>query len=159
MNSQEAYIILNLTSAASPQDVKAAYRRLAKLHHPDISKEVTAQAKFQKISAAYDLLKDFEPSAQRTANHQWTPPPTSKKPQSPDRGYDYIKANKIYELLDGNVMSKTILLYESHLPANTVLVLMWRDREYRVYFKDKHLLPFTINVNPPGLIIRFKTQE
>lgn len=160
MNSHEAYVILGIAASASQSEVKAAYRRLAKRHHPDVNKGPNAQAKFQSISSAYELLKDAKPRPQTASQPQSTPTASKpSKPRSTSKGYDYIKANKIYEILDGNAGSKTILLYEPFIPPNTVLVLWWRDSEYRVYFEEKKILPLSINVNPPGIMIRFKTQE
>lgn len=58
-----AYAILEINENASDEDVKKAYRKLAKLHHPDrvhhLGKEFqkSAQIKFQKIADAYELIK------------------------------------------------------------------------------------------------------
>ena len=58
-----AYKILELTSSASNEEIKKAYRRLAKIHHPDRSIHLgekfqkSAKEKFQKLQEAYDLIK------------------------------------------------------------------------------------------------------
>lgn len=58
-----AYIILEIESTVSDEEVKKAYRRLAKIHHPDkavhlgINFQKTAKIKFQKLQEAYDLVK------------------------------------------------------------------------------------------------------
>jgi len=58
-----AYKILELSSSASNEEIKKAYRRLAKIHHPDRSVNLgekfqkSAKEKFQKLQEAYDLIK------------------------------------------------------------------------------------------------------
>jgi DnaJ-class molecular chaperone len=55
------YAILGLTPDADAAEIKAAYRRLAKAYHPDAQGgdgKTDAQAKFQEVTAAYNLLKD-----------------------------------------------------------------------------------------------------
>ena len=62
-DSSSAYQILGLTSAATDDEVKKAYRQMAVLHHPDkvghLGEEVqhAAKEKFQQINAAYDQIK------------------------------------------------------------------------------------------------------
>ncbi len=62
-DSSSAYQILGLTTAATDEDVKKAYRQMAVLHHPDkvghLGEEVqhAAKEKFQQINAAYDQIK------------------------------------------------------------------------------------------------------
>jgi len=57
MTTQESYIILGLNQNASIEDIKSAYRKLAKQYHPDKTNgdEFLAEM-FKKIKAAYDLL-------------------------------------------------------------------------------------------------------
>lgn len=54
------YEILGVTPESSTSDIKKAYRKLAKKWHPDKSKEKDATEKFQKITAAYNTLKDTQ---------------------------------------------------------------------------------------------------
>ena len=60
MTKAEARQILGVTSKSSEKDIKLAYYRLAKKHHPDMNPEdrAAARAKFHKINDAYELLKD-----------------------------------------------------------------------------------------------------
>jgi molecular chaperone DnaJ len=53
------YIVLGVTQAASVSEIKRAYRRLARKHHPDINPgDDTADARFRRISEAYETLVD-----------------------------------------------------------------------------------------------------
>ncbi len=47
----------------SADDIKKAYRRLARKFHPDVSKEKDAEAKFKQVQEAYEVLKDPEKRA------------------------------------------------------------------------------------------------
>lgn len=56
---KDYYKILGLTSSASPEDIKKAYRNLAKQLHPDVNPEdPDAENKFKDITAAYNVLSD-----------------------------------------------------------------------------------------------------
>lgn len=56
------YAILEVQKDATPDEIKAAYRKLAKKYHPDVSTEnkEVAEAKFKEISEAYEVLSDAD---------------------------------------------------------------------------------------------------
>lgn len=60
MAKRDYYEVLGVSKAASPEEVKSAYRRLARQYHPDVAKEdpKAAEAKFKEISEAYEVLAD-----------------------------------------------------------------------------------------------------
>ncbi len=59
---RDYYEILGVARDASAEDIKKAYRKLARQHHPDVSKEEkeVAEEKFKEISEAYEVLYDDE---------------------------------------------------------------------------------------------------
>ena len=60
----DPYKILGLAKTASADEIKKAYRKLAKQHHPDLNPgSAEAAAKFKDISSAYDLLSDADKRA------------------------------------------------------------------------------------------------
>ena len=60
----DPYSTLGITRSATPEDVRAAYRKLAKRYHPDLNPgDKAAEARFKVISSANDLLSDPEKRA------------------------------------------------------------------------------------------------
>lgn len=58
--SKSLYETLGVSQDASSDDIKKAYRKLARKYHPDINKEPGAEDKFKEINAAYEILSDEE---------------------------------------------------------------------------------------------------
>lgn len=55
---RDLYEILGVPRDASPEDVRRAYRRLAREYHPDVSQSHDAEDRFKEIAAAYEILSD-----------------------------------------------------------------------------------------------------
>ena len=59
MASQDYYALLGVQRDAKPEDIRKAYRRLARKYHPDLNPgDKTAEERFKKIQEAYDVLSD-----------------------------------------------------------------------------------------------------
>jgi DnaJ-class molecular chaperone len=63
MNVDDPYRTLGLARGASEDDVRRAYRRLAKQYHPDLNKRKEAEERFKAVHAAYAILSDPEKRA------------------------------------------------------------------------------------------------
>ena len=61
---KDYYKIMGLEPNASEQEIKTAYRRLARKYHPDISKEPNAEELFKEMGEAYETLRDPKKRAQ-----------------------------------------------------------------------------------------------
>jgi len=82
MQFKDYYDTLGVTRNAGAEELKRAYRKLARKYHPDVSKEKNAEARFKDVQEAYEVLKDPEKRAaydQLGRNYrpgqQFRPPP------------------------------------------------------------------------------------
>src|SRR5512142_2823201 len=57
------YEILGLQRGASPDEIKSAFRQLARKYHPDVNKDHDAEERFKEINEAYAVLSDPEKRA------------------------------------------------------------------------------------------------
>ncbi len=58
MEYRDYYKIMGVSRTASQDEIKRAYRRLAKQYHPDVSKAPDAEQRFKELGEAYEVLKD-----------------------------------------------------------------------------------------------------
>jgi curved DNA-binding protein len=82
MQYKDYYEILGLTRGAGADEVKRAYRKLARKFHPDVSKEKNAENRFKEVQEAYEVLRDPEKRAaydqlgrDYRTGQQFRPPP------------------------------------------------------------------------------------
>jgi curved DNA-binding protein len=60
MRFKDYYEVMGVPRGASQDDIKRAYRKLARKFHPDVSKEKNAEDRFKELQEAYEVLKDPE---------------------------------------------------------------------------------------------------
>ena len=82
MRFKDYYATLGVERGASEDEIKRAFRKLARKHHPDVSKAADAAERMQEVNEAYDVLRDPEKRAAydqigqgRRGGQEFSPPP------------------------------------------------------------------------------------
>ena len=82
MKYLDYYAVLGVSRTASPEEIKKAFRKLARQYHPDVNKAAGAEARFKEINEANEVLSDPEKRKRYDALGQnwktgqdFTPPP------------------------------------------------------------------------------------
>jgi curved DNA-binding protein len=90
MEYKDYYKIMGLVREASQDDIKRAYRKLARKYHPDVSKETDAEAKFKELGEAYEVLKDPEKrAAYDQLGADWKAGQDFRPPPNWDEGFEF----------------------------------------------------------------------
>ncbi|MGR9087264.1 MAG: DnaJ C-terminal domain-containing protein [Gammaproteobacteria bacterium] len=90
MEYKDYYKIMGLTKDASQEEIKRAYRKLARKYHPDVSKLPNAEAKFKELGEAYEVLKDPKKrAAYDRIGRDWQEGQTFTPPPNWQRDFDF----------------------------------------------------------------------
>lgn len=132
MEYKDYYQIIGVSRDATQDDIKRAYRKLARKYHPDVSKEPEAETRFKEIGEAYEVLKDPE---KRTAydrlGTRWKSGQEFQPPPGWDQGFEFhgggfteatSQFSSFFESLFGRSQ-------QSH---------RYRDREFNLRGEDSH---------------------
>ncbi len=94
---RDYYEILGVVRTAAPEDIKQAYRRLARQHHPDMNPgDPNAEARFKEVSEAYHVLGD----ADRRAHYDRFGRMPAGAP-----GIDFVDMTEMFENLVGDLLN------------------------------------------------------
>lgn len=157
--------VLGLYPGASEEDIKRAYRRLAKKYHPDVSKSKDAQQKFIEITEAYKFLIEVGPRPEnQRVNYAYDPQKEAyRERREQARRYAYEKQKefeeykistlgRIYRYVNyvviGLGLFNLILILDYYLPRNTYTETLTKitgkeDRRNLRWESSYYLLHFT----------------
>ena len=90
MEFKDYYTTLGINRDATQEEVKRAYRKLARKFHPDINKDADAEQRFKEIGEAYEVLQDTEKrAAYNKFGKDWEAGQDFDPPPNWDKGFEF----------------------------------------------------------------------
>ncbi len=90
MEFKDYYKIMGVARDATQDEIKRAYRKLARKYHPDVSKEGDAEERFKEVGEAYEVLKDPEKrAAYDQLGPNWQAGQEFRPPPDWDAGFEF----------------------------------------------------------------------
>ena len=90
MEFKDYYKIMGVARDATQDEIKRAYRQLARKYHPDVSKEANAESRFKEVGEAYEVLKDAEKrAAYDQLGENWKGGQDFRPPPGWDSGFEF----------------------------------------------------------------------
>jgi len=90
MEFRDYYEVMGVSRDATQDEIKKAYRRLARKYHPDVSKAADAEERFKEVGEAYAVLKDPEKrAAYDQLGKDWKAGQDFRPPPDWDAGFEF----------------------------------------------------------------------
>jgi curved DNA-binding protein len=94
MDFKDYYAVMGVARDATQDDIKRAYRKLARRYHPDVSKEADAERRFKELGEAYEVLRDPEKrAAYDQLGNNWRQGQEFRPPPGWDAGFEFSGAS------------------------------------------------------------------
>ena len=128
MKYKDYYAALGVPRDADAEQIKKAYRKLARQHHPDVSKAPDAEARFKEAGEAYATLKDpekrtaYDQLGRRPAGEEFAPPPQWR--------HDFGADSEAFEGVD--LADLLAAMGRGHRPSRGPVPMHGRDYETSV---------------------------
>ena len=107
MNAKNPYKVLGIESSATPDEIKSAYRKMAKKYHPDVNSDETSKAMFQEVQDAYDTLTNKKPTGSTYNQRAWDHP-------------DFSGMESFFSFFDNLSSRQTVQFFDLNLPLETL---------------------------------------
>lgn len=133
MEYKDYYRVLGVPRGATQDEIKKAYRLLARKYHPDVSREANAEEKFKEVAEAYEVLKDPKKRAAYDQLGSWQPGQEFRPP--PDwerqfRGFEFDRGGGGGDFSD--FFSQLFGMGRGAGPRGTRFAMQGQDLEARV---------------------------
>ena len=90
MKYKDYYATLEVERSATQDEIKRAYRKLARKYHPDVSKQADGEERFKEVGEAYEVLKDPEKrAAYDRMGSEWQNGQEFQPPPNWDEGFEF----------------------------------------------------------------------
>lgn len=90
MDYKDYYAVMGVARDATQDEIKRAYRKLARKYHPDVSKETDSEARFKEAGEAYEVLKGPEKrAAYDQLGRDWKTGQDFRPPPDWDAGFEF----------------------------------------------------------------------
>jgi curved DNA-binding protein len=92
MRFKDYYQVMGVPRGASQDEIKRAYRKLARKYHPDVSKEKDAEERFKELQEAHEVLKDAEKrAAYDQLGEDWRQGQEFRPPPDWGKGFEFSR--------------------------------------------------------------------
>ena len=99
MRYKDYYKVMGVARDASQEDIKRAYRKLARKYHPDVSKEKDAEEKFKELQEAHEVLRDPQKrAAYDQLGPNWQAGQDFRPPPDWGKGFEFSRGRSTEDL-------------------------------------------------------------
>jgi DnaJ-class molecular chaperone len=147
----DLYKLLGVSTTASVDEIKQAYRKLARTHHPDVNPDPKSQERFKEINQAYEILGDEQKRSEYDQNRSFPGGQRGQFHQTHHTG----NFNDIFEQMFSNMgfggfEPRQAKNPDSVFQLNISLEDAYKGKQVQVNFTDSAQTPINIQVTIPA---------